>query len=331
MACVTLLLAPAALALLARPELTLREYRSALQHARAEAVAALRKSDARAVRSGRQERILAGLPVQASVRTPSGALIRIDNAALVQPLLRAYERPGTASRRLELRQFVNGIDRLLAATRSPTTELDRARADGVLHSVLRRPEYKTVEPGPSLEERIVAWLDRMIRRLIPGSVGLPAGGEGLGRLMLAVVVLLLAILVARIVVLILPDLRRRRRVEPEREAGVLVLPTEPEALLAAAEAEAAAGRYREALRMAYLAMVARLNRAGVLPEDSSRTHWELLRALQRAEKGALYQQLAPVTRRVDERLFGGRASTADDYQSCRQAYDQIERLLCAPA
>jgi hypothetical protein len=109
------------------------------------------------------------------------------------------------------------------------------------------------------------------------------------------------------------------------------VPSEPDALLAQAEREAAAGRYREALRLAYLALVARLDRAGVLPEDRSRTHWELLRELRRAGRDPLYQELAPITRRLDERLYGGRTTTVEDYHVCRAAHDQVVRLLCVPA
>ena len=38
-----------------------------------------------------------------------------------------------------------------------------------------------------------------------------------------------------------------------------------------------------------------------------------------------------LTLRLDERLYGGRTATMDDYQACRGAHEQIERLLCAPA
>jgi hypothetical protein len=174
---------------------------------------------------------------------------------------------------------------------------------------------------------------------------------------------LLAVLVARIIWLVLPDLRRPRRREAQLPGGEVMVPREPAELLAEAEREAAAGRYREALRLTYLAMVTRLDRAGVLPEDRSRTHWELLRDLRRLTRAretqavgsrlstvgegapavtesrqptadglsSLVAILAPVTRRLDERLYGGRTATAEDYQECRSVHDQIERLLCLPA
>jgi hypothetical protein len=196
---------------------------------------------------------------------------------------------------------------------------------------LSQPEYDTREKGPSWEERFVLWLSRLLDRLFPRSSRQPGENEAAARWMLAFVVLVLAILVTRILLLVLPNLRRRARAEPELPVGALLVPREPDALLAEAERRAAAGDYREALRLAYLATVTRLDRAGVLPEDRSRTHWELLRALRRAGRDSLYQQLAPLTLRLDERLYGGRTATMEDYQACRGAHDQIERLLCAPA
>jgi hypothetical protein len=243
------------------------------------------------------------------------------------------------------------VDRLLAATGAPSPSLNPAAVGQALRRVLARPEYQIRERKPSLVERFFAWLGdlltrfflwlaRLLDRWLPAQT--PGRADRLARLMVIGVVLLLAVLIARMILLILPNLRRLGRVkDAEPAGGELLVPQEPDALLAAAEREAAAGRYREALRLAYLATVARLDRAGVLPEDRSRTHWELLRDLRRLTSphpssliphpSSLVAVLAPLTQRLDERLYGGRATTVEDYQVCRTAHDQIERLLCAPA
>src|SRR5262249_48177623 len=152
---------------------------------------------------------------------------------------------------------------------------------------------------------------------------------------------LLAVLIARMILVLLPNLRRLRRTDDEEPSGgELMLPREPDVLLAEADREAAAGRYREALRLAYLATVARLDPVGVLPEDGSRTHWELLRDLRRISSdelrvtsnegktselvtrhSSLVTLLSPLTQRLDERLYGGRTTTVEDYQVCRAAHD----------
>jgi hypothetical protein len=371
----------------ASPDLTLAAYRAALLKARALALALPGERAPAAL----QQRIAAVLPLEVQVRMPSGSEIGVDNRPLLRLLAGSIEpgeetrsaRPGTRARRpvarLRVRaaperwRFVTALDQLLAAlgvplsSRSGTTAgmpaLDAAAADRVLRQVLARPEYQYTEPKPTLIDRFLNWLGdeisrffnwlgRLLEGLLPASQRTPGRADQLARLMVVGVVLLLAVLIARIILVILPNLRRRSSAAAELPAGELLVPWEPGALLAEAEREAAAGHYREALRLAYLAAVARLDRAGILPEDRSRTHWELLRDLRRTASdeqrvtsdetsaphsslvtrhSSLVSVIAPLTQRLDERLFGGRATTVEDYQAGRAAYDQIERLLCAPA
>lgn len=317
--------------------MTLTEYRARLLQSRALAAAALRGTGPAAGQAAARAHALEALPLEAEVRMPTGLVVSVNNHALAESLVSNLERPDRSeqSRRAGLRQFVAALDRLLSLTASPSgpprEATTRARADGALRSVLSRPEFETKEPGPSWEERFILWLSRLLERLFPNTPIATTGSDAPARVMLGVLVLFLAVLLARVLLLVLPNLRRRSRAEPDLPEGELLVPGEPDALLAAAEREAAAGRYREALRLAYQALVVRLDRAGVLPEDRSRTHWEFLRDLRRAGRDPLYRELAPITRRLDERLFGGRTATADDYQACRSAYARVETLLCAPA
>jgi hypothetical protein len=311
--------------------LTLDEYRARLCTARAQAQAALMAPARGPAPAAERRQLLAPLPLQAQVRMPAGGVVTVDNRTLAQRLSPALASPRMGVRRAGLRHFVATVDRLLEATVPAVTVPDEGQTRATLQRVLSQSEYETREKGPSWEERFVLWLSRLLERLFPRTARAPAESEAAARWMLAFVVLVLAVLVARIVLLVLPNLRRRARHGPELPVGELLVPREPEALLAEAERKAAAGEYREALRLAYLATVTRLDRAGVLPEDRSRTHWELLRALRRAGRDLLYRELAPLTLRLDERLYGGRTATMEDYQACRVAHEQIERLLCAPA
>jgi hypothetical protein len=349
-------LAPCASAV-ASPSLTIDQYRAALSRARSAAVAALQETGASAVSAAAaRARSRSTLPLQAEVSLPS-TVVSVDNRPLGETLSRALGESRPAARRAGLRRFIAALDQLLAATGGQARGTDRSRVDQVLREVLSRPEYRSREPGPSWVDRFLAWLDRLLERWLPQSSasGAPSG-RGLGRVLVAVVVLLLAVLIARIIIIVLPDLRASRRRSVDQPSGDLLVPQEPEALLAEAEREAAAGHYREALRLTYRAMVARLEKAGVLPEDRSRTHWELLRDLRRGmsnelrvtsdeesqrplssdsslitHHSSLVSLLSPLTRRLDERLYGSRAATVDDYQECRRVHDQVERLLCAPA
>jgi hypothetical protein len=311
----------------ADPVLGLSEYRASLQQARSSVTSVLRGQGA-ADWSRTRSRLAATLPRRARVRVPTGQVVDVDDRGLLQELDRAQP----SARRAALARFLAAVDHRLAATRPAAPALDPDRAGRVLRGVLSRPEYQDRVEKPSLEERIVQWIVDWLRRLFPQRSRAVAADDRAARAMLAVVVLLLAMLIARVLQLVLPELRRRRAPEAEeRPEGEVWVPREPEALLAEAEREAAAGRFREAMRLLYLALVARLDRAGVLPEDRSRTHGELLRALRQAGHDPLSRELAPVTRRLDERLYGGRTATAEDWQFCRSTHEQIERLLCASA
>jgi hypothetical protein len=313
--------------------MSLDDYRSRLQQCRATAAAALRADDTPARRAATRAQLLAALPLQAEVSVPAGPVVSVDNHALGESLARALARPNQPARRAGLRRFVGAVDRLLSLPAPPIDDsrpaIDPSRADGTLRGVLSRPEFQTKDPGPSWEEKFLQWLARLLERLFPNAPVEYKGSDWPARVVMAVVVLLLAVLLARVLVLVLPNLRRRVRPEPELPEGEVLVPVEPDALLAAAVREGAAGRYREALRLAYQALVVRLDRAGVLSEDRSRTHWELLRDLRRSGRDPLYRELAPITRRMDERLFGGRTATVEDYQACRSVYTQMETLLCA--
>ncbi len=308
--------------------LTVAEYRAGLSRAREMVIAALRARQTETGWATTRGRLTAMLPAELPVRLSAGQTVTVDNRTLLQQL----DGVPPAIRRARLVEVVAALDRRLAATEPRPLGLDRAHAGQALRQVLSRPEFRPKEEGPTAWDRFAQWLADLLQRLFPNAPRAAGGGEGLGRIMAGCVVLLLAMLLARILLLVLPELRRRRRHEdPDLPAGELLVPSEPEALLAEAERAAAAGRFREALRLAYRATVVRLDRAGVLPEDRSRTHWELLRELRRAGRDPLYRELAPLTRRLDERLYGGRAATVEDYQACRATHDQIERLLCAPA
>jgi hypothetical protein len=97
--------------------------------------------------------------------------------------------------------------------------------------------------------------------------------------------------------------------------------------LAAAESAAAAGRFLDALRHTYTAMLLLLDAANVVPFDRARTNREVLRALRGATHGPVREVLRPVTDTLDETLYGGRPATAEEYRWCRGECARLEGLL----
>lgn len=110
--------------------------------------------------------------------------------------------------------------------------------------------------------------------------------------------------------------RRRRRVEkaqPEPE-----IENEPQTLRERAEEEAAAGRFAEALRYLYLALIHHLDRREVLRYDRSRTNHEYLR--QAREHPRVLGPLRKVTGLADRAWYG-------HYGLGRPEYEQAAELV----
>jgi hypothetical protein len=82
------------------------------------------------------------------------------------------------------------------------------------------------------------------------------------------------------------------------------------------------GDYRGALRLAYLASLQRLSRAGLLVLRENRTNWEYQRAL-RSRSTLAYDVLLPATRLFDEAWYGDRQATPDEYAVVIAAHDAL--------
>lgn len=90
-----------------------------------------------------------------------------------------------------------------------------------------------------------------------------------------------------------------------------------------AERLAQAGRYREACRSLYLAALQRLHEQRQLPHSPSRTDGEYLQTLAAA---AAPQRPYWLLIRTHERTeFGGALASAETYQRCRQAYQELQQ------
>ena len=83
------------------------------------------------------------------------------------------------------------------------------------------------------------------------------------------------------------------------------------------------GNYREACRALYLAMLQRLNDTRLVAHQSSRTDGEYWQVVQPLPQSQAYQTLI----RAHEQLcFGDATVSADLFDRCQQAYQEIERV-----
>ncbi|MCY7322001.1 MAG: DUF4129 domain-containing protein [Phormidesmis sp. CAN_BIN36] len=82
------------------------------------------------------------------------------------------------------------------------------------------------------------------------------------------------------------------------------------------------GNYREACRALYMAMLQRLNDTKLVPHQSSRTDGEYWQVVQPLPQSQAYQTLI----RTHEQLcFGDGVISADLFNRCQRAYQEIER------
>lgn len=200
----------------------------------------------------------------------------------------------------------------------PTAEADEVRR--AAEEILSRPEFR--EPPRSLFQQFMDWLADLLGRFF---VTLLASGTGsiLAWAFLLAVVALLSWLIARAVQ------RNRRVAGPTAAAGAAIQLDERRpaaAWLADAERFEAEGRWRDALRCRYRALVASLARTGVVEEVPGRTAGEY-RVLVRQARPAVAEPFADATDRFERAWYGNAETGADDAAAFR---DVAERVAPGP-
>lgn len=257
------------------------------------------------------------LPARLEIEGRDGTRMMVDHAAVREAARAEAAHPAMLRRRLEA----------LAAAAAPIELPDDAAARReVIRRVLARPEFQP-DWLERLEEEVIAVLLRLLSRL-PGQ----APTEFLrsaAYLIFWVAVTLVVLLLGWILYLVLR--RQLTNAGPPRvpSSGVVQRPPQPETCLAQAEEAARRGEYRTALRLTYLAILLHLDRAALVTYDAARTNGEILRHLREPAQAPVRRLLLPVTRKVDERLYGGMEVAPQDYEECRAACGQLEGLLCS--
>jgi hypothetical protein len=300
------------------------EYRAAVADAAQKARQAAKEPDREAAVALLRE-ARSRFPRAVVVPGDDGARITVSNRDLARSLDRALGAGTATKQREDARQFLQRAEMLQAALDAPAPSRTAAET-AALKAILGRAEFQP-PPLERWETGVREWLRSLLRRLFgnvqPASLNVMS--ESLYWLLLACAVLLFAYLIWNYV----PHLRFRRTTRVARldTGGAIETPDTAGAHLAAADAAAAAGRYLDALRHTYTAMLLRLDAANVVPFDRARTNREVLRALRGGAQGSIRDLLRPIILALDEKLYGGRPATADDYRLCRDEYGRLEGLL----
>jgi hypothetical protein len=283
----------------------------------------------------------------ADVRTPEGAAITVNTREVVAAIEQAYRRRRPDRRR----QALSSVETRITALREDLATAARMKPAGAagspsgaaapaasgagrdpsaeLHAVLKGDAYQSSpQPPPSwLEEtwqKIEDWLKKKGTHTSTPSIS--------PTFVRAIFILLIAALVALLVAIIVP-LIVRRGAQPKAprpdldEEEALVEQRDGDRLLTLAEQKAAAGDYRLAFRLVYLATLIALDSGGVLRFDRSKTNWEYLRALQMAGRTDVADKMRPMTRTFDRVWYGLSPAGAIEFE---RAMAQHQALTAAP-
>lgn len=95
------------------------------------------------------------------------------------------------------------------------------------------------------------------------------------------------------------------------------------AMTAQAAKLAAAGDYRGAFKAAYLASIANLDEIRALRFERSRTNWEYLRELKSGGHEKYLDELYPLTKAFDRKIYGRESCSKDDYLNAMSVRERL--------
>jgi hypothetical protein len=173
----------------------------------------------------------------------------------------------------------------------------------------------------------------------PGLVGPPAAG-GFGLVGLVVLGgVLLAIVAVACVLLVQQRLQAGPALLPAQAGkagppGLADLLTQPDSISAAelwrrADRLAGAGEHLEAVRTLYAAVLATLNRRGLIRYEPMRTNGEYAAQLRASGQAPeeVHEPFGRLTRLFEQKWYGERACRAEDYDTCRELAEEVRSMV----
>lgn len=215
------------------------------------------------------------------------------------------------------------------AITNPIQETSPQARKQMMRTILARREFAGARIGwfARLMQRIarlVAAIFRSIGRAIEGLFGDGPEFHGTSKLLsnlLAVVVIILFLMLLAYVVARLGWRRMVTAAVPEQEDVYSGPQTTAKALSEAARL-AAAGDFRSALRLVYIAALLVLDERELIRFDRSGTNWEYLAALKSHPK--IQGALRPVTVVFDRKWYGHEPASESDYDAFVSAFRAVE-------
>ncbi len=201
---------------------------------------------------------------------------------------------------------------------------------------LESPEWwrRFLEAINKAIEAIFDWLrERLSGNDAPTRVERPTGGGT--AVAYGIAVLLAAAVLVVLIALVWGALEKRRARRPADVHANAALPLEPggetalsrppESWAELADALAAQGRYREAMRSLYLALLARLHQQGAIDYDPAKSNWDYLYGFRGTS--TLLPPFRELTTRFDFAYYGALGADGAGYQ----AFRALSQPLLAPS
>jgi len=208
----------------------------------------------------------------------------------------------------------------------PEQELRQA-----LQRILARPEYQPAKPGlfdgfyralARVLDTVLRWILKPLEWVIDRLSNLGGDASPTVRwLVMGLLTVLLLLVLLHIYYTASGAFGRRRRAGRSQDRLPGLAP-DPVLLARQAQAAAARGEYREALRLLYLAALLRLDRAGVLTYHPSVTNWSYADAL--AGRSGLAAPFRDLTALADRALYAAAPVSADHFRRGEELAGRLE-------
>jgi hypothetical protein len=205
------------------------------------------------------------------------------------------------------------------------TDAREARTE--LDQILKRPDFAGIRPPTPwevLRQRMAAWFQRQLVKLLAAIGRHPIGGEILFWLMILGAVGGIALAVIRFIA-------NRDNLNSLPKNGTMVPARLWQEWIRAAREAANRGDFREAVHSAYWAGIVKLQDIQALPRDRTKTPREYLHIVNQEAAGDLVpsipvrEPLAVLTARLERVWYADRGASPEDFQ---ESLRQLEALGC---
>lgn len=221
--------------------------------------------------------------------------------------------------------WVNHLEQEVEFSAQPASGSSKAREE--LDHTLARSEFAAVKPPSAWDlfrQRLYAWIEGMLLKLLGGASKHPIGGQFLFWLLIVAAVGVVAMWVFRF----FSSRDRGSALAPSTD--VTAVRTWQEWIRDAREA-ANRGDFREAIHSGYWAGIARLEDLDVVPKDRTKTPREYLQLVVASADGPLTprsahrEPLTALTRGLERIWYANRGAGLEDF---RESLRHLEALGC---